>query len=266
LCDWYYAPVDQKTAQFKSKELTPWLYQCPSQIIRNSAVNWYQTYQKFMTGACGKPKRKPKTDRGSIYLTREVFSVDTCEDGNVRLSIGTKKNNMGYLSFKKHRKFDIPNSLYIRKERGQYYVFFCYEDGINDSELLSNKEHFKYLKGATKEYLEENIVGIDRGVAIPAHAGFKEFDFSYNQKNSSAKSERYLKRLQRKLAKQKKGSKRCDKTKYRIANHHAKKANIRLDFCHKTSRTLVNSQFKVFVFEDLKTSNMTRKPKPKQDE
>jgi putative transposase len=132
--------------------------------------------------------------------------------------------------------------------------------------LLSNKEHFKYLKGATKEYLEENIVGIDRDVAIPVHAGFKEFDFSYNQKNSSAKSERYLTRLQRKLAKQKKGSKRRDKTKYRIANHHAKKANIRLDFCHKTSRTLVKSQFKVFVFEDLKISNMTRKPKPKQDE
>ena len=38
-----YAPIDQKASQFKSKELTPWLYKCPSQIIRNSAVNWYQT-------------------------------------------------------------------------------------------------------------------------------------------------------------------------------------------------------------------------------
>ena len=38
-----FAPVDQKAAQFKSKELTPWLYYCPSQIIRNSAVSWYQT-------------------------------------------------------------------------------------------------------------------------------------------------------------------------------------------------------------------------------
>ena len=55
-----YAPIDQKTLQFKSKELTPWLSKCPSQIIRNSAVNWYQTYQKFMKGLCGKPKHKPK--------------------------------------------------------------------------------------------------------------------------------------------------------------------------------------------------------------
>jgi len=37
-----YAPVDQKTAQFKSKALSPWLYDCLSQIIRNSAVNWFR--------------------------------------------------------------------------------------------------------------------------------------------------------------------------------------------------------------------------------
>jgi putative transposase len=269
-CKYYprgtYAPIDQKTSQFKSKELTPWLYKCPSQIIRNSAVNWYQTYQKFMKGLCGKPKIKPTTDRGSIYLTREVFSFDTCEDGNVRLFIGTKTNNIGYLSFKKHHKFEVPNSIYIRKERGQYYVSFCYENRIPDSVILSDKEHLHYLQGSTNEYLEENVVGIDRGVAIPAHAGFKAFDFSDNQKKRLIRSDRYIKRLQRRLAKQEKGSNRRNKTKYRLAKHHAKKASIRLDFCHKTSRTLVDSQFKVFVFEDLKTSNMTRKAKPKQDE
>ena len=74
-----YAPIDQTTSQFKSKELSPWLSECPSQILRNSAVNWYQTYQKFMSGKCGRPKRKPKTDKGSIYLTREVFRFDHCD-------------------------------------------------------------------------------------------------------------------------------------------------------------------------------------------
>lgn len=153
-----YAPIDQKTSQFKSKELTPWLYKCPSQIIRNSAVNWYQTYQKFMKGACGRPKRKPKTDRGSLYLTREVFRFDRCEDGNLRLFIGTKTNNIGYLSFKAHAKFEIPNSLYVRKERGQYYVSFCYENEKDESELLSNAEHLAFLQGSTKEYLEEHTI------------------------------------------------------------------------------------------------------------
>ncbi|HIF6036010.1 RNA-guided endonuclease InsQ/TnpB family protein [Vibrio alginolyticus] len=261
-----YAPLDQKTSQFKSKELSPWLYQCPSQILRNSAVNWYQTYQKFMKGACGRPKRKPKTDKGSIYLTREVFHFDRCEDGNLRLFIGTKTNNIGYLSFKAHRKFEIPNSLYVRKERGQYTVSFCYENGKNEVELSSNAEHLAFLQGSTKEYLEESVIGVDSGVAIPAHAGSMTFDFCDNQKKKMTKVDRYIKRLQRKLARQTKGSNRRNKTKHRIATHHAKKANIRNDFAHKTSRSLVDSQAKVIVFEALSTSRMTRKPKAKQNE
>lgn len=261
-----YAPLDQKTSQFKSKELSPWLYQCPSQILRNSAVNWYQTYQKFMKGACGRPKRKPKTDKGSIYLTREVFHFDRCEDGNLRLFIGTKTNNIGYLSFKAHRKFEIPNSLYVRKERGQYTVSFCYENGKNEVELSSNAEHLAFLQGSTKEYLEESVIGVDRGVAIPAHAGSMTFDFCDNQKKKMTKVDRYIKRLKRKLARQTKGSNRRNKTKHRIATHHAKKANIRNDFAHKTSRSLVDSQAKVIVFEALSTSRMTRKPKAKQNE
>lgn len=261
-----YAPLDQKTSQFKSKELSPWLYQCPSQILRNSAVNWYQTYQKFMKGACGRPKRKPKTDKGSIYLTREVFHFDRCEDGNLRLFIGTKTNNIGYLSFKAHRKFEIPNSLYVRKERGQYTVSFCYENGKNEVELSSNAEHLAFLQGSTKEYLEESVIGVDRGVAIPAHAGSMTFDFCDNQKKKMTKVDRYIKRLQRKLARQTKGSNRRNKTKHRIATHHAKKANIRNDFAHKTSRSLVDSQAKVIVFDALSTSRMTRKPKAKQNE
>ena len=60
-----YAPIDQKTAQFKDAELSPWLSDCPSQILRNSAVNWYQTFQKFMKGGCGKPKFKAKDETGS---------------------------------------------------------------------------------------------------------------------------------------------------------------------------------------------------------
>jgi len=265
-----YAPIDQKTSQFKSKELTPWLYQCPSQIIRNTAVNWYQTYQKFMKGICGRPKRKSKTDRGSIYLTREVFRFDLCEDGNLRLFIGTKTNNIGYLSFKAHGKFETPNSLYVRKERGRYYVSFCYENGKSEDELFSNSEHLEFLQGSSKEFLEENVIGVDRGVTIPVHAGSMTFDYSdkegNNQKRNITKSDRYIKRLQRKLARQKKGSNRRNKTKHRIATHHTKKANIRNDFAHKTSRSLVDSKARVIVFEALKTSHMTRKPKAKLDE
>jgi putative transposase len=261
-----YAPIDQKASQFKNKELSPWLYKCPSQIIRNAAVNWYQTFKKFIKGQCGKPTRKPKIDKGSIHLTRELFKFEKGEDGVSRLFIGTKTNNIGYLSFKSHRSFEIPNSLYIKKERGQYTVSFCYEDGKKNNTLSLN-EHLIYLQGATKQYLNDNVIGIDRGVVIPVQAGDQSFDFTPGQKKNKTKAEQYVKRLQRKLAKQKfKKSHRRAKTKSRIAKYHAKCKNIRKDFCHQTSCALVNSQVKIFIFEDLKTSSMTKKPKAKLDE
>lgn len=256
-----YAPIDQTTAQFKNRALTPWLFECPSQIIRNAAVNWYQTFRKFMKGQCGKPKRKPKSDKGSIHLTRELFKFEQDEHGATRLLIGTKTNTIGYLSFKPHRSFKIPNSIYIKKERGNYTVSFCYEDG----KILSRKEeHLAYLRNTTAEHLNDNVIGIDRGIAIPVQAGDQSFDFTSGQKKNKAKAEYDIKRLQRKLAKQKqKTSHRRAKTKRRIANHYAKCRHIRNDFCHKTSRALVGSPAKVFVFEDLKIKNMTKAPKAK---
>ena len=261
-----YPPIDQTTSQFKSKELTSWLYNCPSQIIRNSAVNWFNTYQKFMKGKCGRPKHKSKLNRGSVHLTKELFNFELCDDGNVRLFIGSKTNNIGYLSFKKHKDFKIPKSLYIRKNRGEYTISFCYDDLLDDSKLSNNDEHLNFLRGATDEYLENNVIGCDRGVSIPLHTGYSTFDFTSNQKKKMKRAEQYIKRLQRRMAKQVKGSNRRNKTKHRIAKFHAKKANIRQDFAHKTSHSLVNGSASVIVFEDLKTSNMTRKPKAKKDE
>lgn len=261
-----YAPIDQTTAQFKDKYLTPWLYNVPSQIMRNSAVNWYQTFKKFMQGKCGKPKRKLKTDKGSIHLTREVFKFEKYEDGVLRLFIGTKKNNIGYLSFKAHREFKIPNSIYIKKLCGKYTLSFCYENNKNNADLVGKDEYLQYLQNSSIDYLNENVIGIDRGVAIPVHIGNTTFDFTAAQKKNKIKAERKIKYLSAKFARQKsKTSKRRCKTRKRIAKNHIKCANIRKDFCHKTSHSLVHSQSKIFIFEDLKISNMTKKPKVKQD-
>ena len=222
-----------------------------------------QTYNKYKKGICGRPKRKPKTDRGSIHLTRELFHFDDAG----RLFIGSKKNNIGVLSFKKHRSHGVPNSIYIRKEAGGYSVSFCFDDG-QDETPISDKEHLSYLQGADRAWLDEHVVGVDRGVAIPVHGGSEKltFDFSDGQKKNKARHERYVKRYQRRLARQNKGSKRRNTTKLKIAKRHKKVANIREDFCHQTSHQLVNSPAKVIVFEDLKTASMTRKPKAKQDD
>ena len=72
----------------------------------------------------------------------------------------------------------------------------------------------------------------------------------------------YIKRLQRRLAKQNKGGARYKKTKQRVANRHQGISNIRKDFCHKSSHSIVTDHNnKVIVLKDLKISNMTKSAK-----
>jgi putative transposase len=68
------------------------------------------------------------------------------------------------------------------------------------------------------------------------------------------------------MARRKLGSKRRNRAKIKTARCRQYSANVRNDFAQKTSRTLVNSEMEVFVFEDLKIKNMTKAPKPKKDE
>ena len=78
-------------------------------------------------------------------------------------------------------------------------------------------------------------------------------------------SEKRLRRLQRKLARQEKGSKNSEKTKAEIAKLHEKVANQRRNFNHKISTFTVRT-FGGIVVEDIKLGNMNRKPKPVKNE
>ena len=110
------------------------------------------------------------------------------------------------------------------------------------------------------------VIGIDRGVIRPVQAGNQVFDLTEDHKKKKKGKEKYLKRCQRRLSKQQKGSKRREKTKRKISKSHEKISNIRKDFCHKTSRAIVAQEnTQVFVLESLQTKNMTARPKAKLD-
>ena len=221
-------------------------------------------YEKFLKGQCGKPKRKIKSSSGSIHLTNELYKFEETPEG-IKLFIGAKKNNIGYLTVRFYtKKFQEPKSIYIRKQNGKYSVSFCYDDGITEEGLFNDKENLELLRDCTKEYLEHHTFGIDRGVVRPVQFGAKVFDFADEQKRKKLLKEKYIKRYQKRLAKQKKGSKQREKNKSKIAKTHKKIANMRLDFCHKTSKAMVNDKKeKVLIFEDLRTKGMTKKPTAK---
>ncbi|MEM9543317.1 MAG: RNA-guided endonuclease TnpB family protein [Cyanobacteria bacterium P01_E01_bin.42] len=79
------------------------------------------------------------------------------------------------------------------------------------------------------------------------------------------KSEKRLKRLNRKLSRQQKESKNAEKTKAKLARTHEKIANQRRLHNHKLS-TYVVRKFAGIAVEDIQIANLKRKPKPKKRE
>ncbi len=262
LPDGTFIPVDQTYSQYKNEDLSPWLFDCPSQILRNSAGNWYQTYQNFLKGTCGKPRRKIRSNEEGVLLTKELFAFEKDSNGVVRLFIGTKTNNVGNL-YIKNIPARLPQSLRLKKKNGKFTISYCYEDG---KVFPEKNEHLSYLKTCSLQELEKITVGVDRGVAIPVQADDVSYDFTPEQKKKKKAKEYHIKKCQKDLARQEKKSKRRAKKKLKISKAYEKIANIRKDFSHKTSRSIVdNKETKVIVLEDLKTKQMTKAPLPKKD-
>jgi putative transposase len=75
-----------------------------------------------------------------------------------------------------------------------------------------------------------------------------------------AKADKKIRKLQRKLAKQEKGSNRRDTIRLRVAKLHNKTADTRKDFLHKLS-TKVVSENQAITLEDLNVSGMVKNRK-----
>ena len=96
-------------------------------------------------------------------------------------------------------------------------------------------------------------IGIDMGVkrfVTMSNGDFVEPPNPFKQEREK------LAKLQRKLARQKKGSRNSRKTKRKIARLHRYIADSRRDFLHKTSTKIAKNHSIVYV-EDLKVSNMS---------
>ena len=102
------------------------------------------------------------------------------------------------------------------------------------------------------------IVGLDMGVAHTATTSTGKF---LDMQDLLSKGEAQRKRrLQRKLARQVKGSNRRNQTKLAIAKLSAKETDRRKDWIEKTTTDLVR-EYDLIVLEDLKIKNMTRSAK-----
>lgn len=273
---------DQAYSQFKDAELTPWLSSVPSQILRNGVYRFTCANARFHKGLGGAPKIKPKFARKSVLITSELFAYRErahprpLNDGPAAfdLILGTDKFPVGKLKVKAHVPCAQPATITVSEESsGQWFVSFCCElpiikfKGPGHQEVIIRTHDELLYEYALRADLSAITIGLDRGVAIPlATSTGTGFDVPTVNRQRISKKERYVARLQRRMARQEckgKGSCSYRKNRQKLAKLKAYAANVRKDFAHKTSFALVQSGAKVFVFEDLKLKNMTAAPKAK---
>src|SRR6516225_10180339 len=105
------------------------------------------------------------------------------------------------------------------------------------------------------------IVGIDRGVAVRAALSTGEF---LHAPGLTARERNKLRRLERKLARAKRGSNRRRRVKHAIGRLKARETDRRKDWAEKTS-TDIARRFDVIRVEDLQIQKMTRSAKGTQE-
>lgn len=192
--------------------------------------------------------REGQTPGFPRFKGRDRYDSFTYPDGAGWKRDGDKLHlsKIGTIKVKMHRELQGKiKTVTIKKEVDQWYVTCNCE--VADAEKLP---------------ISYDDVGIDLGVS---HLATLSNGVMIEHPRYYRRAKKKLEVAHQKVSRGKKGSHRRNKAKKQLSKAHRKVANQRRDFLHKESRKLVN-QYQMMVFEDIKVSNLVRKPKAKHDE
>ena len=210
------------------KKKNPFLKKCHSQVLQQSLKDLDRAYTNFFEKRGNVPKYKKKYRHDSIRFPQGV------ELDEVKQQIRLPK--IGWMGYRKSRDIigTIKNVTVSR--RGEKWD-------------VSIQTEYEVVSSAPNP----SEIGIDMGVK--RFATLSNGDF-VEPLNAFKQEQEKLAKLQRKLARQKKGSRNSRKTKRKIARLHRYIADSRRDFLHKTSTKIAKNHSIIYV-EDLKVSNMS---------
>ncbi len=272
-------PLDRCYAQFKDASLTPWLSEVPSQILRNGADRWMDAKQRQLKKLAKAPRKRNHNNFNSVLISSELFrfidEVDAYGVVTKRLQLGTERNPVGILDFNAHCPYGIPKQITVRRTGLHWWLSFSYEHAAPDGFVARDDAELAYELNALDDgALKATTLGIDRNVKsnCVATSDGRFFALEAIQKKRLKRKEVGAKRLQRRMARQVKGSRNRAKTRARLATKHEYRSHVARDFSHQTSHALVLSPANegaapaLIVLEALKIPNMVRRPKAKLDQ
>lgn len=209
------------------RQYYPWIKDVPADSLQLVIEKLHHSYERFFSGA-GFPKWAKKDKFKSIKFK------------------GVKQQTSGFFIPKlgdvKVFKDRMPNgplkTATIRKENNEYFLTVVFEtESCNIYPTDKNQ-----------------VVGLDMGLT------YLLTDSEGRTVKNPRQTQKYEKRLrleQRSLTRKKKGSKRRDKQKLKLAKLYKKIHNTRKDFLDKLSKDIVQHNH-IIICEDLKVSNMVK--------
>ncbi len=240
--------TQQATQLAEIKEIRPEYHDIHSQVLQDVLRRVEKAYKAFFRRI--KEGKTPGYPRFQGYGRYESFTFpqsgfSLTEDNRVCLSkIGTIK-----VKFPTGKKARPPvgemKTCTIKREAQYWYVIFTCK-----------------VEQAIVYHWSDEAVGIDVGLL---HFATLSDGRTIENPRYVRTSANKLKKLQKALSPKKRGSKRRRKAAQRVGKAHRHIRNQRKDFHHKEARKLV-TRYQTIVFEKLAPSNMSKRPKPKQDE
>ena len=220
-----------------------YLKEVDSCALRCSIFDLEDVFNNFFAKRSGYPKFKSKFSRQS-YRTNCIRSTYKGKEySNIEVDLLTRNIKLPKLGKVKIRGFrnkdkiegKILNATITKDTTNKYYVSVLVEQDI-----------------LVEKVTPTSIVGIDLGIKdlVVTSDGIK-----YGNEKVLMKYEKRLKRLQRKLSRQVKGSKNYLKTKEKIARIYAKIKNCRKHYLNDIANEIVN-EHDIIVTESLKVKDM----------
>src|SRR3989475_4714014 len=219
----------------KKEEGTAWLKKVSSVPLQQALRHLDTAYTNFFEGRTEYPTYKKKHHAQSATYTDNAFTLH----GN-KLTLAKQKEPLHIVWSRTLPEGAQPSSVTVSKDKsGRYFVSILLEEGIGTLPLTSK------------------AVGIDLG--LKSFLITSDGETIANSKYY-ARDEKKLAKAQRKHARKKKGGKNRNKARQKVARLHARIADTRHDFQHKTSTKLIREN-QVICLETLNVKGMLKNHK-----
>ena len=209
-----------------------------------------------------------------VPLQQSVADLDIAFKNFFNSCKGKRKGRkVGYPKLKKRTssqsaRFRIGGFSF--KDRGVYLAKIGIVNPILSRELPSEASSVTVIKDCANRYFLSFVVEVEpvqveaKNLSIGIDLGIKTFAVMSNGEKAESPSykklDRKVRKLQRKLARQPRDSKRRNITRIRIVKLHNQITDTRKDFLHQLSTKIVNEN-QVIVLEDLNVSGMVKNRK-----